>query len=167
MEIKKLSSKYEVKKLDKKDIDEIYELCKNNTYFYEHCPPLVTKKSIEDDLSALPPRKTLEDKYYIGFYENQKLIAVMDLILAFPNAETAFMGFFMTDITVQNKGIGSFIIDEVCKYLKEFGFKYIRLGWVKGNEHAEYFWSKNNFKKTGVTTDENINYTVIIGQREL
>jgi GNAT superfamily N-acetyltransferase len=51
--------------------------------------------SIRADMAALPPRKAVEDKYYLGFYEEDRLIAVMDLILGFPKEETAFVGFFM------------------------------------------------------------------------
>ena len=31
-------------------------------------------------MRILPPGKSIEDKYYIGFYQEGKLIAVMDLI---------------------------------------------------------------------------------------
>lgn len=90
----------------------------------------------------------------------------MDFIKGFPNDRTAFIGFFMTDISVQNKGVGSEIIHELCAYLKEYGFSVIRLGWVKGNPQAEHFWHKNGFTETGVTNDTN-NYTVIAARRDL
>lgn len=40
------------------------------------------------------------------------LIAVMDLILKYPNDETAFIGLFMVDSASQGKGTGTAIIEE-------------------------------------------------------
>ena len=51
-------------------------------------------------------------------------------------------GFFMTDVSVQNKGVGSGIITELCEKLSQRGYLYVKLGWVKGNPQAEYFWKK-------------------------
>ena len=89
-----------------------------------------------------PPDKESFDKYYLGYYDGEKLIAVMDLILHYPDKDTAFIGFFMTDVSVQNAGIGSVIIDMLCSCLKNYGFSSIRLGWVKGNPQVEHFWKK-------------------------
>ena len=47
-----------------------------------------------NDMSVLPPNKEMCDKYYLGFYDGEKLIAVMDFIMAYPDELTAFIGFF-------------------------------------------------------------------------
>lgn len=52
----------------------------------------------------------------------------MDLITAYPDDETAFIGFFMLNIKYQHKGIASRIIKELIEYLKTEGHKKIRLG---------------------------------------
>jgi RimJ/RimL family protein N-acetyltransferase len=161
-----LSNKYNVKMLETSDIDIVYELCRNNSLYYQYCPPFVSTQSIMEDMSALPPNKTLDDKYYVGYYEEDKLIAVMDLIMDYPEEKGAFIGFFMTDTGVQNKGIGSSIIEELCAALSQFGVSSIRLGWVKGNPQAERFWHKNGFIETGATYDTD-NYTVVVAQRSL
>ena len=67
------------------------------------------------------------------------MIAVMDLIRAYPNENTAFIGFFMTDVSVQNTGIGSTIIDELCSYLTEIGFERVRLGWAERQSTVKVF----------------------------
>lgn len=133
MEVERLSDKYIVKKLVDRDVQNIFELCRKNKLYYEYCPPFVTEESIREDMIALPPNTRKENKYYIGFFQNKKLIAVMDLIDGYPEEKIAFIGFFMTDIEVQKKGIGSEIISEVCDYLKQIGFVSVRLAWVKGN----------------------------------
>lgn len=166
MNEKEFSAKYEVRKLNRDDITIIYDLCKKNSLYYEYCPPVVTEESIADDLTALPPNTGIENKYYVGFFDSGKMIAVMDLIDGYPEEKIAFIGFFMIDVSVQNKGIGSAIIAELAGYLKSMGFKAIRLAWVKGNPQAEHFWTKNGFKflkETSSTAAE----CVVLAERSL
>ena len=69
----------------------------------------------------------------MGYFDGDKLIAVMDFIMAYPDEKTAFIGFFMTDVSVQNAGVGSGMIDELCRYLKSIGLSRVKLGWVSSN----------------------------------
>lgn len=166
MDIIKISKHYQVRQLDKNDLDAVFTLCSQNSLYYEYCPPMVTRESISNDMKALPPKKDLSDKYYLGYFDGGKLIAVLDFIASYPNETTAFIGFFMVDISAQNKGIGSAIIDELCLYLPEAGFTSLRLGWVKGNSQAEHFWHKNGFAENGFSYDTD-NYIVVVAQRDL
>lgn len=166
MNIERLSTKYQIRKLTEDDIEIIYQLEINNPLFYEYCPPFVTRESIQEDMKALPPRKTYDDKYYIGFFDQEKLVAIMDLILKYPNDKTAFIGFFMMNQDDQGKSVGTSIIDECVSYLKSVNYEYIRLGYVKGNPQSQAFWVKNGFIKTGIE-DRQENYTVVIMEREL
>ena len=166
MDIIKFSNRYQVRLLDQQDIESVYALCSRNSLYYQHCPPFVTRESIAEAMKALPPKKDLSDKYYLGYFSGEVLIAVMDFIAAFPNETTAFIGFFMMDISAQQQGIGSRIIDELCAFLPEAGYTSVRLGWVKGNPQSEHFWHKNGFTETGVSYETN-GYTVIVAQRIL
>lgn len=166
MDITKLSTTYCVRVLGEKDVHSVYELALANPLYYKHCPPAVSEQIIRDDMQALPPNKTLDDKYYIGFFEKDTLVAIMDLIDSYPNKETAFIGFFMMNQAYQGKGVGSAIIKECCDYMKSLSFKHVRLGFVKGNEQSEHFWTKNGFDYTGVEAKQEL-YTVVVLQREL
>lgn len=146
MNINLLSQNYEVRRLNKTDINIIYELSCKNTTFYDYHPPFVTKESIAEDIDALPPQKTYKDKYYIGLFENNTLVCIIDLILDHPTKRTAFIGLFMLDTHYHHQGIGSSIFKEVCVYLKSIEYKKIRLGVDKGNPQSNAFWLKNKFK---------------------
>ncbi len=141
--IELFSDQYKVRKLTRQDIDEINQLMSKNSLYYEYCPPLVTRESIREDMG---------DKYYVGFYQDKKLAAVMDLIDGYPEKEIAYIGFFMVDTTLQNRGTGTAIIDCLCGYLSEQGYSSARLAWVKGNPQAEHFWLKNKFVQLRETT---------------
>lgn len=149
MELDKLSNQYMVHRLDSTEIESVFMLCSKNLLYYEYCPPFVTREGIKGDMEALPAGKTKEDKYFLGYYKNGNLIAILDLIIGYPNISTAYIGFFMTDICVQGKGVGTEIIDNLCDYLKMAGFQRVELAWVKGNAQSEKFWIKNHFLPIG------------------
>lgn len=166
IDIRKISSRYGVRKLTEEDVDRVYELALGNPMYYRYCPPFVTRDSILKDMKALPSRARAEDKYYIGFFKGERLAAVMDLILSCPNPRTAFIGFFMVSKEEQGKGTGSEIVNECFRYLQDRGFCFIRLGFAMGNPQSEAFWRKNGFEDTGLEL-ENDGYRVAVMQREL
>ena len=146
MNIRLLSKRFGVRKLDINDVDIIYDMSCKNEIFYKYHPPFVTKESIIEDMEALPPDKSYNDKYYIGFFENNSLIANMDLILGYPTEEIAFIGLLMTNVQYQNQGVGSNIVGDVCNYLKQLGYMKVRLGVDKENPQSNSFWLKNGFR---------------------
>lgn len=163
MDIQLLSKAYKVTNLEEKDIPVIFQLCSKNPQYYQYCPPAVSREGIMEDMKALPPGKCMEDKYYLGFWNGDELAAVMDLILEYPNAETAWIGFFMMNADMQGQGNGSGIIEEVCTCLKN-RFSFVHLGYVKGNRQSEGFWLKNGFRDTGVVKQAGDYEIVVMGK---
>ena len=166
MQLEKLSRCYSVRRLDSADALEIYALYQSNPQYFEAMSDEATIEGTKADLTALPPNKTYKDKYYLGFYEKDDLIAVMDLILAFPNQETAFIGLFMVHAGQQGRGIGSSIIAGILTYLRSLGFCACRLGYVKTNVQSKVFWLKNGFVPTGVESVQE-KYTIVMMEKEI
>ena len=165
-QIEQLSKQYNVRRVTDADVAAVYALCKENPLYYQYCPPFVTEDSVRADMAALPPHKTVEDKYYLGFFKNETLVAVMDLILGFPNEKTVFIGFFMMNRQFQGRGTGTELIEGVYEYLKEYGFSFVRLCFAKGNPQSEHFWIKNGFERTGVEA-QNEGYVAVVLEKEL
>ena len=166
MNIQFLSDRYTIRDLLPQDADMIYEVLKNNTLFYKYHPPMVTAESILEDMEALPPNKGYEDKYYIGFFDEGTLVAVMDLIEHYPNPGTALLGFFAMNANLQGQGIGTEIISDSVAYLAQAGFKKIRLGIDKGNPQSKAFWLKNGFTFTGEAYESD-GSTILVMERKL
>ena len=99
-----------VRRLTEADAAQVCTLMQGNPLFYRYHPPQPTPESIRTDMTALPPGKAMEDKWFVGFYDGDCLIAVMDLILNYPAADTAFIGLFMTAHDRQGCGLGSRIL---------------------------------------------------------
>ena len=144
---KRFTSKYAVRRLTQADVELIYDLCSGNPQFYKFSwnrTPLSTE-SIKEDFKATPPGKSLSDKYYVGFFDGDKLVTVLDLIDGYPEDDIAYVGLFIMAKEYQGKGIGSALVTELCDYLKSVGFKKVRLGIDKENPQSNHFWKKNGF----------------------
>ena len=166
MEIQRLSNQYSVRALLPADAEMVYEALRNNTIFYEYHPPMVTVESILEYMEALPPNKGYEDKDYIGFFWNDVLVAVMDLIEHYPQQGTVLLGFFAMNANLQGQGIGTAIISECVEYLAQLGFEKVRLGIDKGNPQSKAFWLKNGFSFTGEEYESN-GSTILVMERKL
>lgn len=166
MKIHLLSPRYQVRYLSEDDVAIMYQLAVNNQLFYQHCLPMVTIQSLKDDLKALPPNTTYDDKFFLGFFKEDKLVAMLDLILNFPNEQTAFIGLFMLDIHQQNHGEGTKLYHDIENYLRSLGYRYIRLGYIKTNPQSKHFWYKNGFEPTNVQSQQE-RYTIVYMQKEL
>ena len=145
IDISMLSDDYIVRVMDDSDADVILSLCRGNTLYYHYCNAEPSKSLIINDLHITPSGVDISDKYYVGFYDGKKLIAIMDIIDGYPESEMAFIGFFMVDAAYQGKQIGSGIIQNVCTYMKKNGKTTIRLAIDKNNPQSTYFWKKNGF----------------------
>lgn len=151
--------------MDDSDVDEILDLCQGNTLYYQYCQARPTREQILNDLHITPPGIDVSRKYYVGFYQDDLLVAVMDLIDGYPEDDVAFIGFFMMNASMQGKGIGSTIIDDVAEYLQAAGKISIRLGIDKGNPQSTSFWKKNSF--TVIQELDRGNWTVLLAERKL
>lgn len=146
IDIKKISKRYSVRKLNLNDVQLIYTFCKKNTQYYKYCGKELSIELIEKDLEITPPGISLEQKYYVGFWDNDKIVAVMDLVNGYPTYDYVYIGFFMMECELQGNGIGSKIVSELLEYLSEQGFQKCQLGIDKNNPQSNHFWRKNGFE---------------------
>ncbi len=136
---------YAIRILKEEDVDDVVSLCEGNPLYYQHCPPFVTRESIQRDMHALPSGIGMGNKYYLGCFLDTKLTAVVDLITHYPHTDCAYIGFFMVDASLQGKGVGSTIVRQLYEALRANGYREIQLAWIQGNAQAEHFWKKNGW----------------------
>lgn len=141
-----LSDCFLVRRMDASDAGAILALCLENTQYYEYCGKQPSRALVLHDLAVTPPGIGPSSKYYVGFFDGEELIAVMDLIVGYPDGSACFIGFFMMARQRQGKQLGSAIIQTACRYLAEAGFASVLLGIDKGNPQSTHFWKKNGFR---------------------
>lgn len=103
IEITRLSSHYNTRVLDESDVGRILEVCQQNTLFYEYTEAQPSSEQIQDDMKLTPSGIDLSAKYFFGFFSDQDLVAVMDLINGYPKPGIAYIGFFMMNRKYQGK----------------------------------------------------------------
>ncbi len=157
---------YPARRLSARDADAVLKLYEGNPQYFAAMHSPATRESVLDDLTALPPGKTAEDKSFLGFYDGDALVAVMDWIAGYPDGRTAFIGLFMVDAAYQGKGVGSTIVRDCLDWFARLGFERARLGYVETNPQSEAFWKKNGFVPTGERSGRG-GYAVVVAQRAL
>jgi len=161
LNISDFSKEYYVRRLDENDTLRILSLELSNPLYYEYCKPTPTKESIIKDIHIYPNKSSIDNKYYVGYFNNEELICILDLIVSYPLDNISFIGFFMVDKKYSNKGIGSKIISDLLNYLKNY-YSEIRLGYVIGNKQSESFWKKNGFIDFIKTNSNTVNEEIML-----
>ena len=152
-DVQQLGTNYEVRRIEERDIADVYRLCKSNKRYYRTLGSgFPTRESLTEVISDVPGDKGAENKFFVGFYEDGKLLAVLDLITSYPNEKSAFIGWFMVDAERHRQGIGSQILADVRAAVKGWGYETLSLGCVKENAEALAFWENNGFAPTGEET---------------
>ena len=150
-----LSTQYKVKTITEDDIQDVYNLCKDNRKYYRYLHERPSKQNLTEVITKLPDGTGMEDKHFVGFYdENEKLIALLDLITGYKEPDDAFIGWFMVDAKMQGRGIGSQLFADIRAALSGLGYDKLRLGCIEGNTEAENFWQGLGFSFNGAKTQE-------------
>ena len=165
IDISKISSHYSIRILSVSDIDAILKIYKQNTLFYSYTSSQPTREQVISDMTITPRGIEPSDKYFLGFIENNELVAIMDLVDGYPKPGIIFIGLFMMNQKYQGKGIGTEIISETADYLRMLGKTTVRLAIDKGNPQSAHFWKKNGFD---VINEVEINgWTKLIAEKVL
>ena len=149
----RLCGEFAVRGLSAEDVPEMLRLAQGNPLYYEHMRMQPTQENLLETLTALPPRRTLADKHFFGWFEGTRIVAMMDLIVRHPSQDMAFIGWFMVDAARQGCGLGRKLVAEVLAMLKEQGVTEVRLGRIVGNPQSERFWQACGFEDNGLGYD--------------
>ena len=136
IQIEKISDTYTVRTITEADVPMLYAWMQRNDQYYRYCGGETSPGRIRQDLTLCPPGIPLAQKYYVGFFAAGTLVAVMDLVDGYPDADTAFIGFFMMNKSLQGRGVGTALVSEVLAYLTALGFAAVRLGIDKARSLA-------------------------------
>lgn len=69
------SEQYAVRELTPADVPTVLRLMQGNPLYFRYCggDAVPSEQSILRDMSIVPGKKALEDKYYVGFYRGETL----------------------------------------------------------------------------------------------
>ncbi|WMJ24150.1 GNAT family N-acetyltransferase [Paludicola sp. MB14-C6] len=135
-----------VKQIQQQNYNEVLGLAQSNKKYYEYeLGRDVTYDDVVNGILECPPMIPKEQKFFIGLYQENQLIAIMDFLLGYPNESTVWIGLFMLDNSLQQSGIGTKVITAFKQVVKDSGYLFIQLGCLVENKDGYSFWTKNNF----------------------
>ena len=146
LDIAALSTTHTARAITQADIADVYALCKSNQKYYAYTNSAPTVESLTEVISRVPEGAELGDKCFVGFYEGENLVAVLDLITGYPEPDDAFIGWFMVDGHRQRQGIGSQIFADVRAAMAAQGYDHMMLSCEKENAEAIAFWQAQGFR---------------------
>ncbi|WP_169331239.1 GNAT family N-acetyltransferase [Alloscardovia criceti] len=149
MYINQLSQQFSVRLLQPRDAHQIYEIGLGNPQFFLYGSADLSPEHLWDELQEIPPDKTAEDKYVIGYFEGSTMVAFVDLLVSYPDEDSAYIGFFMVNAAYSGKGIGSSLISQLKEELRKDGLMRVELAYLEGNEQSRAFWTKCGFTPFG------------------
>lgn len=170
-DLQELLSEYKIKIISEEDYDNLYNLELSNIDFYM-CTQgrAVTYEEAVQDTIDLPPNTTQNQKFYICFYDNEKLVAIMDYIEHYPSKGIVWIGLFMTDITVKRKKLGTKLISEFIQALKKNDIHKLQLGCVDSNNVGMQFWESldmHEIRRVVSKDDNRPDWNIIVFERSL
>ena len=157
---------YKVRRLTIDGLQELYDFCKANTRYYKYMRMEPTMENLSEVFSTLPPNKDIEDRFFMGIYDGERLVVILDIVKGYPEENIAYIGWFMVNKDMQGKGIGREIIDKVIEVLRNVAFHAVMLGCIKDNVEAYRFWTNNGFEKTENEMDTG-DYILVEMRKEL
>lgn len=139
---------YEVRRVAESEYNEVYKLqLTNPDYFSCMQDHEVALEECIEGTESLPPDTDRGQKYYLGFYNESRLVAILDLIIGYPDSHTAWIGLLMVSGSLRGRGIGRRVCSALSDSLKKSGYKLIQLAVIESNDKALEFWTAMGFEE--------------------
>ncbi|HEX5542354.1 MAG TPA: GNAT family N-acetyltransferase, partial [Micromonospora sp.] len=105
---------------------------------------------VDELFLALPPGMPPESKHVLGWWEEKKLLGIVDLVRGYPDASVAYIGLLQVRLEQQGCGLGERILRSTEALARGWPeIKRLRLAVVRGNWVAAGFWHRMGFAETG------------------
>ena len=143
---------YTVKRLTPADVDEILALQAKHSEYHQHYQTNpVTKADILAELETLPSKALPEQKFYLGFYAQDELVVLVDLVLDHPQANCAWLGLVMTEKTKLRQHYATKVLTALRSALKREGYKELMTSSALSDVNAQAFLNVQGFEQGMVT----------------
>ena len=152
LDIKALSSEYEAREVGGSDVTDVMLLARSNRRYWREAGEKPTQKAVTSIIETVP--EGAEAKHFVGFYDEYGLlVAVMDLILGYPDHGSALIRWFTVAADLQRQGVGSQIFADVRAALSAQGYAHIELVAPARAEEVIAFWTAQGFEQVGEATE--------------
>ena len=154
------------RRLKEEDLPELLTFCLENEAYFSYIRSTPQTETLRQQLTVLPTNTVPEQKFFIGLWEKNSLVAIADLIMDWPRAGVVYVGWFMVARALQSKGFGRHLEAQLSSWLKATGYHTLRLACVEDNLPGFAFWERCGFLPTGQRCNQDA-YSVLLLEKEL
>lgn len=152
-DVRSLSDTYEVSVIGEDDFAEVLALYQENPEYYTLLKFEPSYDTIREDMKKCPKGLDPANKYYVVF-RDPDAIAVADIYLHYPRQDAVWIDLIMLSKELQGFSYGSEILRDMLDAFAKCGFMWAEVGFVKGYQAAEKFFSRNWFVDLQTETKE-------------
>ncbi len=146
-------------------LQDLQERCRDFIQLATGHPPQPTEAI--HLLRALPPGKSSEDKFVLGFSRNHSvLVGVLELVRGYPDPFTWYIGLLMLDPQERGQGLGYRIYETLEQWVITQGDRSLRLIVQAQNLKRLAFWRRVGFEfeetaTQAIATGTNVVYKMV------
>jgi GNAT superfamily N-acetyltransferase len=139
--------KYSVRLAESGDETRLQALLESDPDYFKLIGAAPRATEAEDQLRDLPEGKKYDDKFvYVIFDHDDAPIALIDLVRAYPDAETWFLGLLFVAPESRNMGLGARLLEAIFAEIKQQGGRTLRLGVARANVRARALYDRFGFR---------------------
>ena len=144
---------YSIRRLTPEDtgaLQRLYDKCADYTWIVEGEP--VSPTAAQEDMQAVPPGRSLSDKFLFGLIDSRSEIAgMLEGMRHYPDQGVWWIGLLLLAPEVRNQGIGRQLLSGFFEYVRSQGGNAVMLGVVEDNTQAYRFWQHTGFERVRQT----------------
>jgi len=129
------------------DVNLLQGLCEQCNDFFQICNGKnASKDEGKEYLDFLPPNKGFNDKFEIGIFDSNRLVAFVAIVRNFNQNGKYALGILLLLPEYRGKGLGKEIVRNVENWVLSENGREIRVVVQGQNTKALKFWKKNGFE---------------------
>lgn len=153
-----------VRPLTHDDDDLIYRFQSAHPDYYEHFQDHpVTRREAIQDLDDVPVNATADQKAYLGVFEDEQLVLIVDLIIDYPLPSLVWLGLWMPEKTLSAARCAE-LYQSLVTTLRAADAVQLQLSVFMGDRNAPAFWADQGLTQVQTTTvvrgDRTANVTI-------
>jgi GNAT superfamily N-acetyltransferase len=98
-----------------------------------------------------PPGCDAAQSLRLGVFDGPHLIAITDMAMAYPDAQTAYLSLLLVATHARGRHIGPYILRYLQSRAAEMRATAICLGVLAANPRGRAFWAREGFHDTGIS----------------
>lgn len=139
---------YIIREMNEKDEAAIQDLCERCFEFNILTEgQMPGEKAGYEILNDLPPGKELKDKKVLGVYDEDLLVAVVEMVKDYKVPGEWIIGLFMIDPVRRGNNLGSAIHNYIREFVALNGGSLLRIGVIEKNAKGLNFWKKLGYRE--------------------